>query len=83
MSVEKATLKLLLRPITTGANSGMNQSQFLAITCNLPKALEKARVLAAIGFDFSSRWLKIWRQIFEPITKRSNRNHPITLSKGI
>lgn len=73
MTVEKPTPKLLLRPITTGPNSAMNQSQFLAITCNLPKAREKLRVLAAIGFDFSSRSLKIWRQIFEPITKRSNR----------
>ena len=63
MTVEIATLKLLLRPITTGPNSAMNQSQFLAITCNLPKAREKSRVLAAIGFDFSSSWLKIWRQI--------------------
>jgi len=83
MSVEKATPKLLLRPITTGVNNAMNQSEFLAITCNLPKAREKSRVVAATDFYFSSHWLKIWRQIFEPITKRSNRNRPITLSKGI
>ena len=31
MTVEKLNPKQLLRPITTGANSAMNQSQFLAI----------------------------------------------------
>ena len=30
MTVEKPEQKQLLRPITTGANSAMNQSQFLA-----------------------------------------------------
>ena len=34
MTVEKPKPKQLLRPITTGAGSAMNQSQFLAITCN-------------------------------------------------
>ena len=50
MTVEKP--KQLLRPITTGTNSGMNQSQFLAITCNLLKAREQSRVHGAIGFWF-------------------------------
>ena len=31
MTVKKPKPKQLLRPITTGANSAMNQSQFLAI----------------------------------------------------
>ena len=26
-----------------------------------------------MGFDFASHWLKNWREIFKPITKRSNR----------
>ena len=56
MTVEKTNLSL--RPITTGANSAMDQSQFLAITCNLPKAREKARVQGAIGFGFASNWLR-------------------------
>ena len=34
MTVEKPKPKQLLRSITTGANSAMSQSQFLAITCN-------------------------------------------------
>ena len=38
MTVEKPVPKQLLRPITTGANSAMDQSEFLAITCNLLKA---------------------------------------------
>ena len=67
----------------------MNQSQFLAVTCNSPEAREKSREHGAIAFDFASHWLKNWRDSFKPITKRSNRNHVITfdslktaLSKG-
>ena len=36
----------------------MNQSEFLAITCNLLKARKKSRVQVAIGFGFASNWLK-------------------------
>ena len=77
MTVEKLIPKQLLRPIITGANSAMNQSQFLAITYNLLKAREKSRVHGAIGFGFASHWLKNWREFFEPIIKRGNRNHVI------
>ena len=51
----------------------MNQSQFLAITCNSLEAREKSRVHGAIDFGFDSHWLKKWRESFKPITKRSNR----------
>jgi len=51
----------------------MNQSQFLAIICNLLKAQEKSRVHGAIGF--ASHWLKDWRESFKPSIKRSNRNY--------
>ena len=78
MTVEKPKPKQLLRPITTGANNAMYQSEFLAITCNLLKAREKSRVHCAIGFGFASRWLENWRESFEPITKRSNRNQVVT-----
>ena len=74
MTVEKLKPKKLLCPITTGTNSAMNQSQFLAIICNLLKAWEKSRVHVAIGFGFASYWLKNWRESFKPIIKRSNRN---------
>ena len=76
MTVEKPKPKQLLPPITTGRNSSMDQSQFLAITCNSLKAREKSR---AIGFGFASHWLKNWRDSFKPITKRSNRNPLIIL----
>ena len=47
---EKPISKKLLRPITTEANSAMNQSaEFLTISCNLLKAREKSRVQSAIG----------------------------------
>ena len=37
-----------------------DQSQFLAINCNLLKAREKSRAQGAIGFR--SHWLKRWRE---------------------
>ena len=61
----------------------MNQSQFLAITCNSLEAREKSRVYGAIGFDFASHWLKNWHVSFKPITKRSNRNHVITFDSHL
>ena len=78
MTVEKPKPKQLLRPITTGTNSAMNQSQFPAITCNSLEAREKSRVHGAIGFGFGSHWLKNWRDSFKRITKRGNRNRIIT-----
>ena len=61
----------------------MNQSEFLATTCNLLEAREKSRVDGAIGFGFASHWLKYWRESFKPITKRSNRNHVITFDSHL
>jgi len=78
MTVEKPKPKQLLRPITTGTNSAMNQSQFLAITCNSLEAREKSRLHGAIGFGLASHWLKNWRESFKPVTSHSNRNHVIT-----
>ena len=77
-TVEKPKPKQLLRPITTGTKNAMNQSQFLAITCNSLEGREKSCVHGAIGFGFVSYWLKNWCDSFKPITKRSNRNHVIT-----
>ena len=54
MIVEKPKPKQLLRPITA-ANSAMNQSQFLAITCNSHEAREKSGVHGAIGFGVASK----------------------------
>ena len=83
MTVEKPKPKQLLRPITTGADSATNQSQFLEITCNTLKTREKSRVRGAIGFGFASHWLKNWRESFKPITKRSNRNYIITFDSHL
>jgi len=83
MTVEKPKSKQLLRPITTGTNSAMNQSQFLAITCNSLEVREKSRVHGAIGFGFASHWLKNWRESFKPITKRSIRNHVVTFDSHL
>ena len=38
MTVEKLIPSKLLLPITTGENSAMSQSEFLAITCKLARA---------------------------------------------
>ena len=83
MTVEKPKPKQLLRPITTGTNSSMKQSQFLAITCNSPEAREKSRVHGEIGFGLASHWLKNRRESFKSITKRSNRNHVITFDSHL
>ena len=59
MTVEKPKPKRLLQPITTGAGSAMNQSQFLTMTCNdLLEAQKKSGIHGAIGFGFASHWLK-------------------------
>ena len=83
MTVEKPKPKQLLRPIMTGANSVMNQSQFLAMIRNLLKLWEKSHVHGAIGFGFASHWLKNWRESFKPIIKRSNCNHVITFDSHL
>ena len=83
MTVEKPKPTQLLRPITTGADSAMNQSQLLAITCNSFKAQEKSHVHGAIGFGFASHWMKNWCESFKPITKRSDGNHVITFDSHL
>ena len=83
MTVKKPKPKQLIRPITTVADSAMNQSQFLAIIRNSLEALEKSRVRGAIGFSFDSHWLKNWRESFKPITKRSNRNQVTTFDSHL
>ena len=70
MTVEKPKPKQLLRPITTGAGSTMNQSQFLAITCPSLEEWQKSGIRGAIGFGFDSHWLKNWPESFKPVTKR-------------
>ena len=83
MTVEKPKPRQLLRPITTGTNSSMNQSQFLAITCNSFEAREKSRVHGAIGFGFASHWLKNWRDFFKPITNSLISRFVITLDSHL
>ena len=68
LAYRAAFKRLSKRPITTGADRAINQSEFLEITSNLLKAREKSRVQGAIGFGFASHWLKNRRKIFEPIT---------------
>ena len=84
MTVEKPKPgKQLLPPITTGAGSAINQSQFLAIICNSLKAQKESRIHGAIGFGLASHWFKNWRESFKPITKRSNCNHVITFDSHV
>ena len=61
----------------------MNQSQFLAISCNSLETRKKSRVHGAIGFGFDSHSLKNWRESFKPINERSNRNHAITFDSHL
>ena len=50
----------------------MNQSKLEANTCSRHKARENVREEVAIGFGFTSDWLRKWREFFKPITERSN-----------
>ncbi len=50
----------------------MNQSKHEANTCSWYEARENMRERVTIGFGFSSDWLRKWREIFKPITKRRN-----------
>ncbi len=50
----------------------MNQLKLEANTCNWHEALENVRERVTIGFGFTPDWLRKWREIFKPITKRSN-----------
>ena len=79
----KANGKVITPTNHNRTNSAMNQSEFLAITCNLLNAREKSRVQGAIGFGFASHWLKNWREVFKPVTKRSNRNRVITFDSHL
>ena len=48
------------------------------------KARKKSRMqVDAIGFGFPSHWLINWREIFKPITKRSNCNRVITFDSHL
>ena len=61
--------KQFLRPIITGANCAMNQSQSLElIAYNSLKARENC-AHGAIGFGFASHRLKNRCESFKPITK--------------
>ena len=53
----------LLRFITVGAISAMNQSECLKISCNLFEAREKSHVRGVIGFSLASHCLKNRREI--------------------
>ena len=61
----------------------MNQSKFLAITCNSLKAQQNSHTRAAIGFSFAFHWLENWCEIFDLNAKPSNRNHVITFDSNL
>ena len=52
----------------------MNQAEFLTIIAKKRRAIE---------FSFASHWLKNCGEIFNPITKGSNRNHAVVFDTVI
>ena len=54
MSVEKPIPKEPLQQITAGVNSAIDQSEFIAVNCNLFKARESSCVQGATSFGFCS-----------------------------
>ncbi len=51
----------------------MNQSKLEANTCSRHEARENVRERVTIGFGLTPDWPRKWREIFKPITKRSER----------
>ena len=51
MIVEKPVLKLFLRSVTTGSNSGMNQSGFLLVQCAGKSRIQDVLVLIFLLID--------------------------------
>ena len=68
IGVEKPKPKQLLPPITTGANSAMNQSEFLAVTCNLLKARENITRTWCDWFWMCFSLVEKLGEIFSPMT---------------
>jgi hypothetical protein len=50
----------------------VNQSKLEANTCSWHEVQENVCERDTTGFGFSSDWLRKWREIFKPISKRSN-----------
>ena len=61
----------------------MSRFKFVGIWCNLLKVREKSCMQVAISFGFPSHRLINWREIFKPITKRSNCNRAITIESHL
>ena len=57
----------------------MDQSEFLAITCNL----FKSRLQGTIGFGFASHWLRNLSETFKPSTKCSGHQRVITFDSHL
>ena len=47
------------------------------------KAQEISLLQHTSDFGFAAHWLKIWRQIFKPITKFINRNRVMTFDSHL
>ncbi len=58
--------------MTKDTGNPVNQSKLEANTCSWHEGRENVHERVTIGFGFSSDWLRKWRKIFKPITKRSN-----------
>ena len=66
----KTKTKVIVPTNHTGANSTMNQSEFVAITSNSLKTQQKVMCARdfVIGFGFASNWPKKWQEIFKSIS---------------
>ena len=64
--------------ITCLSNAPSHLSCFQITILNLLKSQEKIARVRLTGINFASHWLKNWRDILEPITKRSNRKGVVT-----
>ena len=65
----KTKTKVILWPIKKVGDHLVNQSELEVTARSRHKARENVHARATIGFDFTSDWLKKWRENFEPITE--------------
>ena len=62
----------VVKPITTGTDNAMNQSELKANAANWRQARENACEQVTIGYSFASDWLKKWHEIFFGQSQHSN-----------
>lgn len=71
------------RPIATGVNYEVNQSDVLSILPVTCSQRGKYHAYIVIGFGFACHWLKNWSEVFNPISKHNYCNLIINFDRHL